>query len=150
MIEYTITPLQDFLDECEPMLADHYEEVAMYTDKIDLDPDYTRYEQAEEADLLRIFTLKDDGKIVGYNIFFVGAGLHYSSTKYALNDIVYIDPDHRHQEHTVTFFKRCESWLKEEGVQVISYHMKANKTFTGLMEFLEFDHAEHVYTKYVG
>lgn len=149
-MEYQEESYWDVIDELRPMLQEHYKEVAMYQDDIDLNFDEEKYRTIDHQDALRIFTMREEGKLVGYNVFFVSTHIHYMDHIYAQNDVVYIDPEYRGSECTPTFFKRCDNWLKEEGVSVITYHMKVNKPFQALMDFLEFDHAEHIYTKYVG
>ena len=139
------------IKEVEPMLEDHYKEVAMYTDKIALDPDYTVYKELQKQDKLWWFTWREEGEIKGYNVFMVQPHPHYKSTTYAMNDIVYIAPEQRHSTETVEFFKHCEEVLRSEAkADVITYHMKVLKTFQTLMTALEFDHAEHLYSKYIG
>jgi len=138
------------IEELKPMLSEHYKEVAMYQDKIDLDPDYNVYKELQKQGVLHLFTWRDEGKIKGYNIFFVREHPHYKKNKFAHNDIVYVDPEYRHTKETIEFFEFCEQYLFEAGADVVTYHMKVNKTFNALMEHLIMDHAEHIYTKYIG
>jgi hypothetical protein len=141
----------DVREEIAPMLDKHYEEVAMYKDKIKLAVDWDKYETMEDQDSLRVYTLRnDEEKLVGYNVFFVHIHPHYMNDKYAVNDIVYIDPTYRHTENTIEFFNWCERMLEHEGVSVMTYHMKEYIPFHTLMKALDFDHAEFIYTKYIG
>lgn len=150
MIKFDKEKYQDVIEEMKPYLHDHYLEVAMYQDHIDLDPNYEAYEKAQDSGMLYMYTMRDEGKLVGYNVFFVQTHPHYSMNFFAMNDIVYIEPSHRHDVATLEFFQYCEEDLKKDGVHVISYHMKVMKTFEALMELLDMDHAEHMYTKYIG
>ncbi len=149
-MKYQHEKYNDVIEELKPHLHEHYKEVAMYQDKIDFDPNYEAYEAAQENDMLYVYTMRDDGELAGYNIFFVQAHPHYKSDIFAVNDIVYIAPNYRHKSDTVEFFQYCENELKELGVSVITYHMKVLKTFEMLMKGLGMDHAEHSYTKYIG
>lgn len=150
MIEFGIETLDEVLAELKPLLECHYEEVAMYQDHIKLNPDYDRYYAAEELGQLSIYTMRDDDDLVGYSVFFKAMHPHYKDHLYAVNDIVYICEGLRHSPSTIEFFATCEEWLKQEGASVITYHMKVMKQFTALMNVLKFDHAEHLYSKYVG
>jgi spermidine synthase len=94
--------------------------------------------------------MRDDDNLIGYNIFFLKEHPHYKDHVFATNDIVYIDPKYREELTSPEFFKWCEDQLKSSGVSVITYHMKVMKSFQSLMKLLEMDHAEHVYTKYIG
>ena len=150
MIEFKKEKYHDLIEELKPYLHDHYKEVAMYQDKIPLDPNYEAYGLAQDNGVLHMFTMRDEGELIGYNIFFVQSHPHYNSTYWAMNDIVYIAPDQRHNLASLEFFQYCEEQLKEFGADVITYHMKVMKTFQALMESLDMDHAEHMYTKYIG
>jgi len=147
---FQIESYYDVIDELKPMLAEHYKEVAMYQDKIKLAPDYEAYEQLQDAGMLYILTWRDEDKLKGYNIFFMRHHPHYENTNYAANDVVYIDPESRHTLGTVEFFQWCEAYLNDAGADVITYHMKVMKSFHALMTGLDMDHAEHIYTKYIG
>lgn len=154
---YALENFNDMIEELKPFLTAHYEEVAMYQDKIELDPDYDLYTAMQDAGVLKVFTMRfgggptEKGALIGYNIFFVKEHPHYKQDIFAVNDIVYVDPLHRHGGDTPAFFEWCERQLKEEfDVHVITYHMKTMKTFHALMESIEMDHAEHMYMKYIG
>jgi hypothetical protein len=142
---------EELINEMDPLLREHYHEVAMYQDKIELNPCYDTYFVLEDQNSLRIFTWRDEeGMIIGYNVFFIKNHPHYQDTMYAVNDIIYVHPGHRGME-VPPFLQWCEHQLwSYDQVDVVTYHMKENKPFHGLMEFLEYDHAEHTYTKYVG
>ena len=149
-MKYQHEKYHDVIEELKPHLHEHYKEVAMYQDKIDFDPNYEAYGVAQDNGMLYIYTMRDEDELVGYNIFFVQTHPHYSSNMFAVNDIVYIAPNYRHKVDTLGFFAYCENSLKELGVDVMTYHMKVLKTFEMLMKTLEMDHAEHMYTKYIG
>lgn len=150
MIKYDRQHLKEVKEEIAPMLDAHYEEVAMYQDHIELNPQWEMYENLELMDRLFIFTMRDEGKLIGYSVFFLNPHMHYADHEFAMNDIVYIDPDRRGTEETVNFFKWCEKHMRDCGTSVISYHMKVYKPFQTLMTILGYDHAEHMYTKYIG
>lgn len=139
--------LSDCLDELKPMFALHYAEVAAYQDKIALDPDYDKYLQMEKMDLTRTFVLRSDGRVIGYWVFFVTPHPHYKGDRFAVNDIVYVDPAYRVPELTPRCFGSVEASLKREGVSVITYHMKVYKPFENMLRSMGYDHLEHLYGK---
>lgn len=141
--------LKDCLEEMKPLLHDHWEEVAAYPDKIRFDPQYDRYIELEKLGAVRTFVVRFQHKMVGYFVFFTVPHMHYKGTTYAQNDIVYIKPEHR-GKHTPAMFEYVEHTLKTEGLDVVTYHMKTYAEFHELMEYLEYDHMEHIYTKYIG
>ncbi len=141
--------LADCLDELKPLFSLHWKEVAAYQDDIELDPDYDRYLQMEKAGVIRSYVLRADGRVVGYWIFFVTPHPHYRQDRFAVNDIVYVDPEYRRADITPHCFHAVEQELRREGVSVITYHMKTYKPFQSLLEGLGYDHLEHLYGKCV-
>jgi GNAT superfamily N-acetyltransferase len=147
MITYTAEPLSEVLEELKPLFPLHYEEVAMYTDKIDLNPAYDKYLMLGE--FVQAYIVRDEGEVIGYTIYFVTPNLHYSDHTYAANDIIFIAPEHRHGTVAVELMQFAEQNLKDLGVSVMTMHMKNYAPFKTLMQFQQFDEAETLYTKYI-
>jgi len=150
MIKFNVEDYTDCIDEIKPMLSSHYSEVEFYQGRVQLNPNFEVLEVLDQAGLLFICTMRDEGKLVGYNVFSVGKAMHYKDHDYATNYTVYIDPEYRHTEETVYFFNFCEEYLKGMGVSIIQYQMKTHKTFSTLMNHLGFENTESIFTKYVG
>lgn len=134
-------------DEAEPLFEEHYDEIAMYQDKIKLVPDYSRYYLLQEAGCFSFISIRDEGKLVGYCTTFITPHLHYSEDSYAANDIVLISKKYRKGMLAVRLFKFLEAKMKERGASVLTMHMKTFAPFDGLMERLGWDYAERIYTK---
>ena len=147
MIEYGREKLSDIKEELLPLLEDHYEEVAMYRDKIQLSPDWDKYLTLESLDMLCIATVRDEGVLVGYYICLVISNPHYSGDLYSINDIVLIKKEYRNEKVGVGLFLYVEKWMRERGVSVMSVHMKTFLPFDKLCEGLGWDYAERLYTK---
>ena len=150
-----ITYQQEFLSSSEgkdreKLLNAHWEEVALNKDKIKLNPDYDRYYELEELGILKIFTVRDSGSLVGYFACFVMPHLHYKDHYFATNDVIYISPEHRRGFTALKLIKFAEGCLKEDGVSVLVVNTKSHKPFHKLMEFLKFSPSETLYSKYIG
>jgi len=150
MIRYAVETLDECLEELKPLLHKHYEEIAMYQDRIEFDPDYEAYYRLEEAGALHIVTVRDDGEIVGYYVSFVHAHMHYKQDKFSVNDILFIDEAYRGSTVGYRLIKYVEKKLREIGVTVMTIHMKTEFPFERLCESLGMDKAEYLYTKYIG
>lgn len=146
MYTYQEEKLADILEELKPLLQEHYKEIALYQDDIKLDPDYDLYLLMEEQGTLHVYTVRSD-QLVGYCITFVREHPHYKSDLYAVNDIVYVHPDHRHTEVAPVMLQNLETIMQERGVSVMTFHMKTYKTFEALMDFSGFDKVEYLYSK---
>lgn len=147
MITYHREKLVSLLGEIEPLLEDHYKEIAMYQDKIELAPDWERYLQLDKTDVLKVATVRDEGELVGYYICIVIPNPHYSKDLFSINDIVLIKPQYRNGKVGLGLFEFVEKWMKEEGVSVMTVHMKTYMPFDKLCEGLGWDYAERLYTK---
>lgn len=150
MIVYSVEKLSECLEEIKPLLEHHYEEVAMYKDKIKLEPDYDKYLSMADDGLLHVVTARDEGKLIGYFVSFLLPHIHYSSTVYAVNDILFIDKEYRNAKVGLGLFSYAEEQLKAEGASVIVIHMKTSVPFDSLCEGLGYDYAERNYSKYIG
>jgi len=82
MIAFTEELLSATWDEMAPLMLAHWREIAHYPD-IELDPDKEGYALAESAGLVRFYTARADGRLVGYVIFFVRPNMHYRASRQA-------------------------------------------------------------------
>lgn len=133
--------------ELRPLLKQHWREIAHYDD-IPLCPDEVKYEALENANLLRIFTVRIAGDLVGYAVCMVGFALHYASSIQAVHDVLWLKPEHRETSLGWQLLKFYQRELKKEGVQVDAQHVKAKHTKLGrLLEGDGYELVDHVYLK---
>jgi len=78
-----------------PLLEKHWEEVALNKEKIKLNPDWDAYANLEDAGILKIFTARDDRKLVGYFVVFVKSHIHYKDHLFCYNDVIFVDEEYR-------------------------------------------------------
>ena len=141
------TLFPSLVEEVQPLLDAHYREIATYQD-IPLSVDWHRYRLCEESDTLRIYTIRDECKrLMGYAAFFVTYHPHYSTSKWANQDVLYLDPSLRRDGHAVSFLRWCERQLFVEGVQVVCHHMKVKAAHAGLFERLGYVAQDVIYTR---
>ena len=150
MITYQEEPLEDCLEEIKPLIEIHWEEIALYKDKIKLNPDFDKYLLLDSLGMLHVLTARDQGTLIGYFISFVQPNMHYKESVFAVNDILYIHPEYRKGSTGYKLFKKAEKSLKEIGVDVIIIHAKVNNDFKPLMDKLEYERIEYNYSKYIG
>ena len=75
-------------EDIKPLLEKHWEMVALNQGKIRLNPDWKEYARLDAAGILRIFTARQEGKLVGYCVLLVSQSIHYKDHKFASNDVV--------------------------------------------------------------
>lgn len=134
-------------EEFSGLIQEHWQEVATNKDKIPLDPDYDRYISLEEADALKVFTVRDGGTLVGYFAVFVFPHIHYQQTVYAQNDVIYLTPDYRKGMVASRLIRFAEDCLKEDGVDVLMINTKVSHDFSPLLERLKYKLTDKVYGK---
>ena len=132
------------IEEIKPLLDKHWEEIAHFHD-IALDPNYAMYRKAEEAGKLRVFTARKDGALVGYAVFITG-NLHYQSTSTAMQDILFLLPEHRGFTG-YRLIKFADSELAKEGVQITYHHVKVAHDFGPLLERMGYVPVDIIYAR---
>ncbi len=131
-----------------PLLEKHKDEISHFRD-IPLEIDCDRYLALEEADALRIYTIRGEGRqILGYSVFIVGFNPHYQWSLQANEDVLYVDPQFRKGRLGIELIKQSEAALKEEGVEVVYHHVKlAHPALGVLLERQGYQAIETIYTK---
>lgn len=140
----------DFWPEAEPLVREHYHEVAHYQD-IPLEVDVESYIETDEVGLLRVFTARelDGGALVGYVIYLVGPNLHYKNSKQAKQDALFVHPRARTTNVGSKLVKFSELSLAHDGVQVVYQHTKVTPELDlrPFYEHLGYELIDHVYGK---
>jgi GNAT superfamily N-acetyltransferase len=136
MIKFGVERYYQVSEDIKELIKLHYEEIAVNKDVIPLDPDWDRYKALDDSGLIMTVTARDEGKLIGYAIFFVTSHLHYKSTVYANNDLLYLHPDYRKGLVGVRLITISEGFLKQRGVTKIMWHIKFNKDFSRLLHHL--------------
>jgi GNAT superfamily N-acetyltransferase len=139
--------LYDVKADIQRLLQMHWEEIALNKDHIKLNPDWNAYENLEESGRLKIFTARSGEALVGYFVVLVGNNIHYKDHLFAVNDVIYLEPEYRKGMTGFRLIKAAEKWLKDDGVSVLSINTKVHKPFDLLLERLGFNLIERVYSK---
>lgn len=139
---------EEVVGEIRPLLERHWKEVAHYPD-IPLQPNWNGYAECERLDLLRIYTGRDEGRLIGYSVFMVHMGMHYSTSKEADEDLLYLAPEHRKGRFGLQLMQFSERELTAEGVQLVKRRTKVSErlNFGALLERMGYEPIDVVYGK---
>jgi GNAT superfamily N-acetyltransferase len=129
------------------LLEQHWEEIALNKEVIHLNPDWDAYAELEDRGLLKIFTARSEGKLVGYFVVICRNHLHYKDHVFAFNDVLYLHKDYRKGFTGAKLMKFAEECLKHDGISVLVVNTKRHKPFDILLSWLGYKHVENVYTK---
>ena len=142
---------QEFLatayDDIQELLRLHWEEIALNKDVIKLNPDWDQYYEAEAAGVLRGFTARDNGKLVGYFVVMVHRSMHYKDHLFANNDVIFLHPDYRKGFAGIKLIKFATECLREDGVSMLFINTKVHRPFGPVLERLGFNLIENVFSK---
>ena len=119
--------LCDVIDEVQPLLDAHYQELTHHKDKIKLDPQWDQYTALELLNKFFIYTARDESELVGYAAFFLMTHMHYRATVVAQNDVLFLRADKRQGTTGIRLIDFAEAELKKLGADKIVWHIKFSK-----------------------
>ena len=124
MIDLNTETIAQVRPEIGGLLAAHYDELATDKRVIRLDPDWGKYEGMERNRSLLIFTARQDGRLVGYSVFFLVWGMHCKSNLFGQNDLIFLDRSARMGGTGVRLIRYSAEQIKEAGADKILWHAK--------------------------
>lgn len=116
-----------------PLLAEHWEEVALNKDLMVLDPNEAAYGLLESAGVLFALGAFDGPDLVGYSATMVQQHLHYKHLRYAVNDVLFVGKQHRNGRLGVRLMRETERVAKERGAQLMLWHAKPDTALEGIL-----------------
>jgi len=145
---FAVERLVDVIDECAPLLHDHWKDVALDQDSITLDPDWDAYYALDSVGALVIITARDDGlTLVGYSVYIVTENLHYKGLMIADSDIFWLAKTHRKGTAGMRLIRYSETALASRGVHKIMSKVKTHRNVGPVFERMGYDEIERVYCK---
>lgn len=147
MIEIQLECLANVKEEIKPLLEEHWELVALNKGKIKLNPNWKEYARLDAAGVLRIFTARDEGRLVGYFVLFISQSVHYQDHLFATNDVIFVLPDKRAGATGYKLVKHAEDYCRDSGVSLMTINTKVHLPFDSLMVGMGFDLIERIYAK---
>jgi GNAT superfamily N-acetyltransferase len=149
MITCAVEPFPPFLEEVKPLLPIHWKELALYQDKVPLDPDYDAYLKLDAAGQILLVAVRKDGALIGYFVGFVRRHVHYKSWLTCGMDIFYVLPEHRGGVGK-KLFRAVEVECKRRGIHTLIVGSKLHKDASWLFEHLGYKEVERYYQCWTG
>lgn len=150
MLTINVQRFEDVIEEMIPLWEAHWKEIAVDQSKIPLEVDILKYLRLQREGQLLTVVAREAGKLVGYCIMFVAPHPHYRSTLFAGNDVLYLIPEARKGTNALKLIKFTEDFLKDSGVEKITWHIKPHKNFGAILEHRGYELFEFIYGKYIG
>lgn len=117
MITTQVENYEAALPQLRDLFPRHWEELALFRDRMPLAPQYGEYTRREREGLLFLTTVRLNGRLVAYYIVQIAPGFHYAGTFTANMDIMYVVPEQRGRGLVLPLMRRVEVELKRRGVQ---------------------------------
>ena len=135
-VVFQVESVKAIRPEVQPLIEQHYQEIAQFKQVQKLDPDWDTYARLEESGKLWVLTGRSDGHLVGYIVMLLTRDMHYKNLLKATEDIHFILPQFRKGLTGYRMLAKMKQAMKELGVQTISLRTKANSDHGLLFERL--------------
>jgi GNAT superfamily N-acetyltransferase len=133
--------------EAEPLIEGHHAEVSgLLAKHIPARIPFEHYQALEDLGKLRVFTLREDGVLKGYNVFMFTEH-HQHGTLAAFHDTLFVHPSIRRGTTGLRFLRWCDERLREHGAKFITQHVSEGKDIGPLFLRLGYKPAETIYIK---
>jgi len=135
------------------LFHEHWKELALNQDTIKLDPNWDKFYALDVQGILRILTVRVEGRLVGYVFLLFGPHLHYASTPWSHSDMFWLDPLYRQGWTGVKLFKALIRGATEMGAKNLTVPVKLhfmNARVIKLLERLGFKQIEVIMAMRIG
>jgi N-acetylglutamate synthase-like GNAT family acetyltransferase len=137
----------DVVDEMKPLFVRHWQEIGVDRDVVLMDMDYEMYDKYHEIGYLKIVTVREAGKLVGYCMALLCTHLHYRSTLFGLGDLYYIAPEHRKGSAGLRMFMEMEKLMRSLGAKKLTTITKMHHDLSPMFEKLGWKSVEKTFSK---
>jgi len=145
-MDFALENLANVKRDIEPLIKQHYDEIALNKDVIKLNPDWEGYARLDRVNALRVYTARKDGKLMGYFVVIVSKSLHYRDHLFANNDLIFLAKSARRGLTGIKLIKFAIESLESEGISKLHVNTKAHQPFDAILERLGFEEIERVYS----
>lgn len=144
MIEYGSERVSEIWKEIYPLFEKHWDEISHFKD-IPLEPDYDLYVKMDGLGMVRVYTARENGVLIGYSVYLIRPNLHYKSSLQANQDVIYIRPERR--GFGSKFIAWCDEKLREEKVQIVTHHVKEAHDFSPVLKRMGYELVDKLYCR---
>lgn len=148
MITFQVEKFAAAIEEAQPLLEKHWDELALHKDCIPFSPNYSRYAALDASGRFLIVTGRNDGALVAYAAFRADLADHYSTTLWAEDDLIWVMPEYRRADIGSGLITRAEKELRDRGAVIVQIKSKiAHPALAMLLDGMGYERTEIVHTK---
>lgn len=132
-------------DEARPLMQRHWDEMP-HVGKT-FDPDETLYQQGDVLGVLRCYTVRHEGTLIGYCCAAVHRSFWHKGQLEAGQHALYLIPEARRGSIGLRLIRCMEEDLRASGVTILRQHAHVNRPEGTLFEKLGYTHVHGEYEK---
>ena len=145
--EIRLCTLDEFKVKADPLFQEHYEEIALRKDLMELKPNWPMYDALDQSGSLFIYLAMQGDVCIGYSMNLVANHLHYADLKYSQNDVLFIKKEFRGGRIGLRLMKTTEEHAKSLGCKVMLWHAKERTTLAALLPRLKYGVQDIMFSK---
>lgn len=143
---FSVERIEEIEEEMKPLHRSHWDETEEHRHGLPFNPDYLTFVRYERAGRYILFTIREDGKLVGDCAMYISSSAH-TKTLIAKEDTLYLLPKARRGKVAVKFIEYCELALKQLGVREVNVTVKTVNRAGLFFQRLGYRHVENGLTK---
>lgn len=147
MINYRQEFIDIVKDESIALITSHYNEVHPSRESFGLGMDWDLYSKLENMGMVKVFTARDDQKLVGYLWVLISPNLHSKGTKVASDDGLFVDKKYRGSSVAKGLIGFAEKCLKDDGFKTFYITGTTENPIDPLMKKLGYSPIETKFQK---
>lgn len=137
-------------DEIRDLSKRQYSEIALFQDATPLDPNWNLYFDWQNNGRLKVFTVRDGDKLVGWHISMFGPHPHYQTTKFGMQDLYYVLPEYRSMPTiALRLFLEMEQGMRDAGAVRLIGNTKLHFDKSPLFQYLGWRKTGVIYEKVI-
>ncbi len=113
-------------DDLKILAQRDYDEIEVDKNCQPHDPDWDHYRAQNQAGTYRVIAARRNGRLIGYNAFFIGHHSRHRGIIFAQNDVIYLEPEQRRGIIGARFINESARLLKEAGAVRVRYDCMLN------------------------
>lgn len=124
-IVFAVEKIDDAWAEAQELFVQHKKELGSW-EQSELAVDYPLYKAAESSGHFLAFTVREDGKLIGYAAIWLRACAHYVNETWGHSDTIFVRSENRNEGLGDALVDFVESNLHDRGVKAVQWSVRAD------------------------
>ncbi|SCY25554.1 hypothetical protein SAMN05216420_1049 [Nitrosospira sp. Nl5] len=139
---FAVEHIGNIIEEINPLHRAHWDETEEHRHGLPFNPDYETFVRYERAGRYVLFTLRDEGKLLGNCAMYLDMSAH-TQTLIATEDTLYLLPAARRGRVAMLFVAYVEQSLRQIGAKEINITVKTVNKAGRFFRMLGYRHVEN-------